>query len=206
VTPTETVLDRSPVIPVVTVEDPGRAVPLAEALLAGGVGIVELTLRTPGALAAVRAVARGVPGMLVGVGTVLTPRQADDAVEAGADFLVTPGTTPGLLRHLARSGIAALPGVATVSEVLAAREEGFLAQKAFPASVLGPGFLRAVAGPVPDVVFCPTGGITADSAPDYLAAPNAACVGGSWLTPPDAVRDGDWERVTRLAAGAAALR
>ncbi|MFD3683541.1 bifunctional 4-hydroxy-2-oxoglutarate aldolase/2-dehydro-3-deoxy-phosphogluconate aldolase [Nocardiopsis sp. NPDC058631] len=205
-TPADAVLGRSPVIPVVTVDDPGRAVPLAEALLAGGVGIVEITLRSPGALSAVRAVAREVPGVLVGVGTVLAPRQADAAVEAGADFLVTPGTTPELLRYLARSGVAALPGVATVSEVLAAREQGFLAQKAFPASALGPGFLRAVAGPVPDVVFCPTGGITADSAADYLAAPNAACVGGSWLTPRDAVRDGDWERVTRLAAEAVALR
>lgn len=198
------VLDLSPVVPVVTVDDPGRAVPLAAALLAGGVGVVEITLRTPGALEAVRRVAREVPGMVVGAGTVLTPGGAQDAVGAGAAFVVTPGATPDLLGRLARSGVPALPGVATVSEVLAARELGFSAQKAFPASVLGPGFLRAVAGPVPDVVFCPTGGVTVQNAAGYLALSNVACVGGSWLTPADAVRDGDWDRITRLAAGAVA--
>ena len=198
------VLGLSPVVPVVTVDDPGRAVPLAAALLAGGVGVVEITLRTPGALEAVRRVAREVPGMVVGAGTVLTPGGAQDAVGAGAAFVVTPGATPDLLGCLARSGVPALPGVATVSEVLAARELGFSAQKAFPASVLGPGFLRAVAGPVPDVVFCPTGGVTVQNAADYLALSNVACVGGSWLTPADAVRDGEWDRITRLAAGAVA--
>jgi 2-dehydro-3-deoxyphosphogluconate aldolase/(4S)-4-hydroxy-2-oxoglutarate aldolase len=200
------VLHRSPVIPVVTVADPGRAVPLAEALLAGGIGVVEITLRTPAGLAAVRAVAREVPAMLVGAGTVLDARQADAATDAGAAFLVTPGATPDLLGHLARTGAAALPGAATVGEVMAAREHGFLAQKAFPASALGPAFLAAVAGPLPDVVFCPTGGVTAAGAADYLALPNVACVGGSWLTPPDAVRDGDWPRITRLATEASTLR
>lgn len=201
----ESLLALSPVVPVVTVDSPGQAVPLAEALLAGGVGVVEVTLRTPGALEAVRAIAREVPGMAVGAGTVLTPRQADEAAEAGARFLVTPGTTERMLRHLGASGVPALPGVATVSEVLAAREAGMRAQKLFPASVSGPAFLRSVAGPVPDAVFCPTGGITAASAADYLALPNVACVGGSWLTPEDALRTGDWARITRLAAEAARL-
>ncbi|MCK9870086.1 bifunctional 4-hydroxy-2-oxoglutarate aldolase/2-dehydro-3-deoxy-phosphogluconate aldolase, partial [Nocardiopsis dassonvillei] len=199
------VLALSPVVPVVTVDSPGRAVPLAEALLAGGVGVVEVTLRTPGALEAVRAIAEDVPDMVVGAGTVLTPRQADEAAEAGARFLVTPGTTDRMLRHLVAIGVPALPGVATVSEVLAAREAGMLAQKLFPASVPGIPFLRSVAGPVPDVVFCPTGGITAATAADYLALDNVACVGGSWLTPGDAVRTGDWARITGLAAAAVRL-
>lgn len=199
------VLALSPVVPVVTVDSPALAVPLAEALLAGGVGVVEVTLRTPGALEAVRAIAEDVPDMVVGAGTVLTPRQADEAAEAGARFLVTPGTTDRMLRHLVASGVPALPGVATVSEVLTAREAGMFAQKLFPASVPGTPFLRSVAGPVPDVVFCPTGGITAATAADYLALDNVACVGGSWLTPGDAVRTGDWARITGLAAAAVRL-
>ncbi|MFC4565805.1 bifunctional 4-hydroxy-2-oxoglutarate aldolase/2-dehydro-3-deoxy-phosphogluconate aldolase [Nocardiopsis mangrovi] len=202
----DAILGASPVIPVVTVDDPGDAVPLARALLAGGIGVVEVTLRTPGALEAARRIAGEVPGMRLGIGTVLTAGQADAATAAGADFLVTPGTTPGLSRHLSGLPVPALPGVATVGEVLAAREAGFTALKFFPAEPAGgAAFLAAVGAPVPDVTFCPTGGITADTAPAYLALPNVACVGGSWMAPARAVRDGDWGRITALAQAAARL-
>ena len=200
-------LDRDPVIPVVVIEDVSDAVPLAEALLAGGVSTIEVTLRTAAALDAVRRIAAEVPDICLGVGTVLRPEDAKASAEAGAQFLVTPGTTPTVLGAVAETGLPCLPGAATVSEVMALVEQGFTELKFFPAEASGgPAFLHGVGGPVPGVRFCPTGGITAASAGDYLALPNVGCVGGTWITPKDAVREGDWARITRLATETTALR
>ena len=204
--PVASLLDRVPVVPVVVVDDAARAVPLARALVAGGLPVIELTLRTPAALDAIRAIADEVPEILLGVGTVVTPGQAKQAVDAGAQFLVSPGSTPSLLGAMADTGLPFLPGTATVSEVLAVLEAGFSEMKFFPAEASGgAAFLKAVGAPVPAARFCPTGGITADSAATYLALPNVGCVGGSWLTPADALAAGDWARVERLARAAAAL-
>ncbi|GAA1898981.1 bifunctional 4-hydroxy-2-oxoglutarate aldolase/2-dehydro-3-deoxy-phosphogluconate aldolase [Asanoa iriomotensis] len=197
----------SPVVPVVVVGDAADAVPLAEALLRGGVGIIEITLRTPDALAAVAAVAKAVPGMRVGAGTVTTPEQVEAARAAGATFLVSPGATGALVDAALASGLPFLPGAGTVSEMLALRERGLDALKFFPAEASGGrAYLSSVAGPLPDLAFCPTGGIGAGSAADWLALPNVGCVGGSWLTPADAVRGHDWDRIERLAREATTLR
>ena len=205
--PSETsLLDRVPVVPVVVVDDLAQAVPVARALVAGGLPVIELTLRTPVALDAIRAIADEVPEILVGAGTVLTPGQAKEARDAGAQFLVSPGATPALLAGMAETGLPFLPGTATVSEVLAVLEAGWTEMKFFPAEASGgAAFLASVASPVPAARFCPTGGITATSAASYLALPNVGCVGGSWLTPKDALVAGDWARVEQLAAAAAAL-
>lgn len=200
------VLGVSPVIPVVTIDDPQDAVPLARALVDGGVKIIELTLRTPSALTSLKLIAEEVPEILVGAGTILTPQQADGAVAAGAQFLVSPGVTPALLTAMLSTGVPVLPGVATVGEVLAVLEQGLDTMKFFPAGPAGgPKYLAAIGAPVPQVRFCPTGGISLATAPDYLKLPNVACVGGSWLTPADAVAAKDWARITTLASGAAAL-
>jgi 2-dehydro-3-deoxyphosphogluconate aldolase/(4S)-4-hydroxy-2-oxoglutarate aldolase len=193
------VLHVSPVIPVVTINDPQHAVPVARALVEGGVGIIELTLRTDSALESLKRIANEVPDILLGAGTILTPAQADDAVSAGAQFLVSPGVTPSLLDHMLQLDVPVLPGVATVGEVLAVLERGLTAMKFFPAGPAGgPDYL-------PAVQFCPTGGISLASAPEYLALRNVTCVGGSWLTPRSAVEGEDWQQITRLAQGAAAL-
>jgi 2-dehydro-3-deoxyphosphogluconate aldolase/(4S)-4-hydroxy-2-oxoglutarate aldolase len=204
--PSESLLSRVPVVPVVVVDDLAHAVPVARALVAGGLPVIELTLRTPVALDAIRAIADEVPEILVGAGTIVNPGQAKEARDAGAQFLVSPGTTPTLLGAMADTGLPFLPGTATVSEVLAVLEAGFHEMKFFPAEASGgAAFLKSIASPVPAARFCPTGGITAASAPSYLALPNVGCVGGSWLTPADALASGDWARVERLAAAAAAL-
>jgi 2-dehydro-3-deoxyphosphogluconate aldolase/(4S)-4-hydroxy-2-oxoglutarate aldolase len=193
-------------MPVVVVEDVTHAVPLARALVAGGLPAIELTLRTPAALDAIAAIAAEVPEILVGAGTIVSPGQAKQAADAGARFLVSPGATPSLLSGMADTGLPFLPGTSTVSEVLAVLEAGFTEMKFFPAEASGGApWLRAVAAPVPDARFCPTGGITAATSPSYLALPNVGCVGGSWLTPADAVRRGDWAAVESLAREAAAL-
>lgn len=200
-------LDVVPVMPVVVVDDVDHAVPIARALVAGGLPAIELTLRTPVALEAIRAIAAEVPEILVGAGTVAAPGQAKLAADAGAQFLVSPGTTMQLLHALQDTGLPFLPGTATVSEVLAALEAGCTELKFFPAEASGgAAYLKSLASPVPAARFCPTGGITLASAPSYLALDNVGCVGGSWITPPDALAAGDWDRVTRLAAEAAALR
>jgi len=206
-TPSESsLLSRVPVVPVVVVDDPAHAVPVARALVAGGLPVIELTLRTPVALDAIRAIASEVPEILVGAGTIVTPGQAKEALDAGAQFLVSPGSTPSLLGAMADTGLPFLPGTATVSEVLAVLEAGYTELKFFPAEASGGApFLKSIAGPVPAARFCPTGGITAATAPSYLALPNVGCVGGSWLTPADALASGDWGRVTELARAAAAL-
>ncbi|MFE0449372.1 bifunctional 4-hydroxy-2-oxoglutarate aldolase/2-dehydro-3-deoxy-phosphogluconate aldolase [Streptomyces fungicidicus] len=200
------VLDLAPVVPVVVVEDVADAVPLARALVAGGLPAIEVTLRTPAALDAIRAVAGEVPDAVVGAGTVIAPEQAGEAVAAGARFLVSPGWTDVLLAAMRASGVPFLPGVSTTSEVVALLERGVREMKFFPAQAAGgTAYLKSLAGPLPQARFCPTGGIGPDSAPDYLALPNVGCVGGSWMLPADAVAAGDWDRVERLAREAAGL-
>jgi 2-dehydro-3-deoxyphosphogluconate aldolase/(4S)-4-hydroxy-2-oxoglutarate aldolase len=204
--PAASVLDLAPVVPVLVVEDAADAVPLARALVAGGLPAVEVTLRTPAALDAVRAVAGEVPEAVVGAGTVVTPAQVADSVAAGARFLVSPGWTDVLLEAMRASGVPFLPGVSTVSEVVALLERGVREMKFFPARAAGgTAYLKALYGPLPQARFCPTGGIGPDSAPEYLALPNVGCVGGSWMVPADAVAARDWTRVERLARAAAAL-
>jgi len=195
-----------PVIPVIVVEELAHAVPLAEALVAGGIRVLEVTLRTPAALAAIRAIAGEVPEAIVGVGTLTRPTDFADAKAAGARFGVSPGLTPALIEAARQTKLPLLPGVFTPSDVIAARMAGFGQLKLFPAQQAGGvGMLKALAGPFPDVTFCPTGGIAAETAPDFLALPNVACVGGSWLTPKAALVAGDWGRITELARQASAL-
>lgn len=194
-------LDVAPVIPVVVLADAEQAVPLARALAAGGIGIIELTLRTPAGLEAIRRIAAEVPEVVVGAGTVLTAEQAEASARAGASFLVSPGSTTALLDAMADTGLPFLPGTSTVSEMLAVAERGITELKFFPAEAAGGApYLASVASPLPHLRFCPTGGITAASAGRYLDLPNVGCVGGSWLTPADALAAGDWNRVTALAA------
>lgn len=200
------VLDLAPVIPVVVVEDLADAVPLARALVAGGLPAIEVTLRTPVALDAIRAIADGVPDAVVGVGTVISPGQVSDALAAGARFLVSPGWTDVLLESMRASGVPFLPGVSTTSEVVALLERGVSEMKFFPAEAAGgAAYLKALAGPLPQARFCPTGGVGPANAPEYLALPNVACVGGSWMLPADAIAAGDWDRVEKLAREAASL-
>ena len=196
-----------PVIPVIVVDELAKAVPLARALVAGGVRVLEVTLRTPVALQAIRAIADAVDGAIVGVGTITRPEDFDLAIAAGARFGVSPGLTPALTQAARASGLPLLPGVMTPSDAIAARAAGFTELKLFPAQQAGGiDMLKAMGGPFPDVTFCPTGGVTAATAPQFLALPNVGCVGGSWLTLKDAVADGNWERVTALAREAAGLR
>ncbi|MFF4955551.1 bifunctional 4-hydroxy-2-oxoglutarate aldolase/2-dehydro-3-deoxy-phosphogluconate aldolase [Streptomyces sp. NPDC001222] len=201
------VLDVAPVLPVVVVTDAADAVPLARALVAGGLPAIEVTLRTPAALAAIRAAAAEVPGAMVGAGTVLTPEQVGDCVAAGARFLVSPGWTDALLTSMQASGVPFLPGVSTTSEVVALLERGVTEMKFFPAQAAGgTAYLRSLAGPLPRARFCPTGGIGPVNAPDYLALSNVGCVGGTWMVPQDAIAARDWVRIEGLAREAAALR
>ncbi|MCL7423517.1 bifunctional 4-hydroxy-2-oxoglutarate aldolase/2-dehydro-3-deoxy-phosphogluconate aldolase [Streptomyces sp. YS415] len=200
------VLDLAPVLPVVVIEDASDAVPLARALVAGGLPAIEVTLRTAAALDAIRAMAADVPEAVVGVGTVITPEQVTAAVDAGARFLVSPGWTDVLLEAMRASGVPFLPGVSTASEVVALLERGVREMKFFPAQAAGgTAYLKSLSGPLPQARFCPTGGIGADSAPEYLALPNVGCVGGSWMLPADAVAARDWARIEALARGAAGL-
>ena len=201
------VMRVGPVIPVLVIEDLAQAVPLAKALVAGGVRVLEVTLRTPVALAAIRAMADEVPEAIVGVGTLTRPEDFTEARDAGACFGVSPGLTPALIEAARQSGLPLLPGVMTPSDVIAARQAGFEQLKLFPARQAGGmGMLQALAGPFPDVTFCPTGGITAETAPEFLALPNVGCVGGSWLTPKAALLAGDWGRITELAREANGLK
>ncbi|HVT66451.1 MAG TPA: bifunctional 4-hydroxy-2-oxoglutarate aldolase/2-dehydro-3-deoxy-phosphogluconate aldolase [Trebonia sp.] len=199
--------ERVPVIPVVVVEDAASAVPLAHALLAAGIDVMEITLRTAAAAEAITAVRKEVPSMVVGAGTLLTPADTERAVHAGAQFLVSPGSTAQLRGSLRHAGIPALPGIATVSEAMTALDEGFRAVKVFPARSLGgAGFIRALASVLPELRVCPTGGIDAASAAELLALPAVACVGGTWLTPQKEIAAGDYDRISRRAAGTLALR
>lgn len=198
---------HGPVIPVIVLDRVEDAVPLARSLVAGGVKVLEVTLRTPVALQCVEAIARDVPEALVGVGTVRRPADVQASLDAGARFAVSPGYTSEIGRACRQAGLPLLPGVATSSEVMAANADGLHFLKFFPATAAGGlPLLKAWASPFHDVVFCPTGGITPETAPQFLALPNVKVCGGSWLTPADAVRDGDWARITRLAREASALR
>ncbi|MFJ8232504.1 bifunctional 4-hydroxy-2-oxoglutarate aldolase/2-dehydro-3-deoxy-phosphogluconate aldolase [Streptomyces sp. NPDC094448] len=200
------VLELAPVIPVVVIEDAEDAVPLARSLVAGGLPAIEVTLRTPAAPDAIRAIAAEVPDAVVGAGTVLSPAQVETAVSAGARFLVSPGWTDALLDAMRDSGVPFLPGVSTVSEVVALLERGVTEMKFFPAEAAGgKPYLKSISGPLPGARFCPTGGISRESAPGYLSLPNVACVGGTWMLPPDALAAKDWARVEALAAEAASL-
>jgi 2-dehydro-3-deoxyphosphogluconate aldolase/(4S)-4-hydroxy-2-oxoglutarate aldolase len=193
------IMRTSAVIPVIAIDDPDHAVPLAKALVAGGIRVLEVTLRTAHGLGAIRAMSQ-VEGAIVGVGTLTQP-------EAGAVFGVSPGLTDALIAAAKSSGLPLLPGVMTPSEVMKAREQGFRQLKLFPAVPAGGvGMLNAIAGPLSDITFCPTGGISQETAPAFLALKNVACVGGSWLTPKDAMKAGDWAHITALAKAASALR
>ena len=198
---------RAPVIPVLTIERLADAVPLARALVKGGLPVLEITFRTVVAVEALAAIARAVPEAIVGAGTVLEERQLRQAIDAGARFGVSPGCTAALAQAVTASGLPFLPGVQTVSEALAAREQGFSLLKFFPADTAGgTGWLKAVAAPLAGLRFCPTGGIGLSTAPAYLALANVVCVGGSWVAPRDAVAAGDWSRIEHLASQAAALK
>ena len=201
------VMQDAPVIPVIVLNDVAHAVPMARALVAGGIRMLEVTLRTPQALACIEAIARDVPEAVVGAGTVRSKADAQAAARAGARFAVSPGYTSAVGQACRDAGLALLPGVATGSEIMVAQEEGFNELKFFPAMQAGgPAMLKAWSGPFFDVKFCPTGGVTLQNAPELLALPNVVCVGGSWLVPAAAAAQGDWASVTQLARDTQALR
>ena len=195
----------APVIPVLVIDDLAHARPLAEALVAGGLPVLEVTLRTECALDAIATMAQ-VDGAVVGAGTVLTSEQMEAAKAAGARFAVSPGATPALIDAARMYSVPLLPGAQTCSEVMQLLEQGYVVQKFFPAEAIGgANALKAIAGPLPQVRFCPTGSISVSRAPDYLGLPNVVCVGGSWVAPRDAMARGDWAAITELAQGASAL-
>ena len=201
------IMHAASVIPVLEVADLETAAPLAKALAAGGLRVVELTLRTACALDALGAMREAAPELVVGMGTVRAEEDVARSLDAGAAFLVSPGADAGLLAALARSGAPVLPGVATASEAMAVAAAGLSAMKFFPAEPAGGvPYLKSLAGPLPGLVFCPTGGISADRAPDYLALPNVACVGGSWIATRAMIQNGDWDGVTENARRAAGMK
>ena len=200
------VMQDAPVIPVIVLTDVAHAVPMARALLAGGIRMLEVTLRTPQALACIEAIAREVPLAVVGAGTVRSRADAQAAARAGARFAVSPGYTTAVGQACRDAGLALLPGVATASEIMLAQEDGLTELKFFPAMQAGgPAMLKAWSGPFFDVKFCPTGGVTPQNVAEFLALPNVVCVGSTWLVPADALASGDWARITRLAGEARAL-
>lgn len=200
------ILALGSVMPVIVIDDSNRAVDLAKALLTGGIRTIEITLRTPAALDSIRAVAAECPDITIGAGTVNTPQLAQAAVDAGASFAVSPGTTDAIIKGCHDANLPLLPGAATVSEILALQEQGFSAVKFFPASAAGgPGFIKSLISPMPTIQVCPTGGITLATAPDWLSLANVPCVGGSWIAPQKAITDGDFATITENARAAAAL-
>jgi 2-dehydro-3-deoxyphosphogluconate aldolase/(4S)-4-hydroxy-2-oxoglutarate aldolase len=201
------VMQDAPVIPVIVLHDVKHAVALARALVAGGIRMLEVTLRTPQALACLEAIAREVPEAVAGAGTVRSAADVQASLNAGARFAVSPGYTHTVGQACRDAGLPLLPGVATGSEIMAAQEDGYNELKFFPAMQAGgPAMLKAWGGPFIDVRFCPTGGVTQANAAEFLALPNVACVGGSWLTPADALAAGDWARITALAREAGSLQ
>lgn len=200
-------LKLQPVVPVIIIEDVKSAVPLARALVAGGLKAIEITLRTPAALDAIKAVADEVEGAVAGAGTVLDARQWDLAVKAGSQFIVSPGAGNSVLDAADQSDIPLLPGTATATEVMQVRDRGYTVMKFFPAEQAGGAtYLNALASPLAGIQFCPTGGVSLKNAMDYLSLPNVVCVGGSWVAPKALVAAGDWAGITKLASEAAALR
>lgn len=201
------VMTGQPVIPVLKIEDAAHAVPLARALARGGLPAIEITLRTPAALDAIRLAAAEVPEAIVGAGTILNGRQFDAAAKAGAKFIVSPGLTPHLVEAAASSDVPLLPGAITPGEIMAAAESGYSVLKFFPAEQAGGiAFLKALASPLAEIRFCPTGGVSATNAEQYLSLPNVICVGGSWVAPDALVSGGAWNEIEALARDAAALR
>ena len=202
----ESILLAAPVIPVVIIDQLAQAVPLARALVAGGLPVIEITLRTAAGLEAIRAIASEVPGAIVGAGTVLDPAQLAEVAKAGARFAVSPGATAKILDAANSENIALLPGIATASEAMALIERGYRFAKFFPAAPAGgAAYLSAIASPLPQLRFCPTGGITLESAPRYLKLPNVICVGGSWMVNRNTIAASDWSAITDAATKAAAL-
>lgn len=202
----EAIMRLAPVIPVVIIEHLEDAVPLARALVKGGLKAIEITLRTPAALEAIKAVAQEVEGAVPGVGTVLTPAHYTQAAKAGAKFAVSPGATPTLLDAAETAGLAPLPGIASASEAMALIERGYQFAKFFPAEAAGgAAFLASIASPLPQLKFCPTGGITPQNAPNYLKLPNVICVGGSWMVKPSLIAAKAWDEITAAAKIAAGL-
>ena len=202
---TREICSRAPVVPVLVIDDAATAVPLAQALLAGGLPVLEVTLRTPAALEAIHTMAQ-VSGGIVGAGTLVTPQDVHAAKEAGAQFGVSPGATPALLAACEAEGLPLLPGAATATEAMAMLERGYDMVKFFPAEASGGApALKAIGAPLPQISFCPTGGVGPGNAGDYLALPNVLCVGGRWVAPADKVKAGDWDGITALARAAAAL-
>ena len=200
------VMQDSPVIPVIVLTDTAQAVDMAHALVAGGIRMLEVTLRTPQALGCIEAIAVQVPEAVVGAGTVRSPADAQASAASGARFIVSPGYTNALGQACRDLGLALLPGVATGSEIMLAADDGLTELKFFPAMQAGgPAMLKAWSGPFGDVRFCPTGGVTAANAAEFLSLPNVVCVGGSWLTPPDALARGNWAQITALAFQASRL-
>ena len=200
------VLKGQPVIPVILVHDVAHAVPLARALAKGGLPAIEITLRTPAALDAIRAVTAEVPEAIVGAGTILNARQYEEASAAGSRFIVSPGATPQLIEAARDSNVPLLPGAITPGEIMALREEGYTMLKFFPAEQAGGAtFLKSLASPLAGTMFCPTGGVSAANARTYLSLPNVVCVGGSWVAPEEHVKAGNWDEITRIAADAAKL-
>lgn len=200
-----TVLNASPVMPVMVIQDLENAVPLAKALVAGGIRVLEITLRTSVALDAIRAISQEVPDAIVGAGTIINPEQLQAAADAGAVFAISPGLTATLLAAAQKSSIALIPGISSLSELMLGIEYGLDHFKFFPAeNAGGVPMLKAIAGPIPQVTFCPTGGISLKNYNEYLALPNVACCGGSWLAPADVVKNKDWAKVTQLAQEAIA--
>lgn len=201
----EQVLSTGPVVPVIVVKQPEHAVPMAKALVAGGIRVLEVTLRTPVAMDALRAIIREVPEAIVGAGTVINTQQLKEVTDAGAQFVISPGLTESLLRAATEGPVPLIPGVSTVSELMMGMDHGLREFKFFPAEASGGvKALSALAGPFPQVRFCPTGGISPANYRDYLALKSVLCIGGSWLVPDEALQQGDWERITQLAREAIA--
>jgi 2-dehydro-3-deoxyphosphogluconate aldolase / (4S)-4-hydroxy-2-oxoglutarate aldolase len=201
------VMQDAPVIPVIVLNDVNHAVPMARALVAGGIRMLEVTLRTPVALQCIERIAKEVPEAVVGAGTVRTPAEAQAAARAGARFAVSPGFTNSVGQACRDLGLPLLPGVATGSEIMMAQEAGYTELKFFPAMQAGgPAMLKAWSGPFFDVKFCPTGGVNVSNAKEFLSLPHVVCVGGSWLVPGDALAAGDWAQITALAADAVLIR
>jgi len=203
----EKIMNTSPVIPVMVIEQVKDAVPLAKALVAGGLRVLEITLRTQAALESIREIKAAVPEAIVGAGTVINFETLDQALNAGSEFIVTPGSTPTLIDAALSSGTPILPGINSPSEAMSLMEKGLTALKFFPAEAAGGvPMLKAIGGPLPQISFCPTGGVGPHNAREYLALKNVACVGGSWMAPAQLVNEGNWQEIERLAAKAASLR
>ena len=200
------VLALGHVMPVIVIDDADKAVPLAETLLANGIRTIEITLRTPAALDSIAAIADQCPDMVVGAGTILSPELAQASASAGARFVVSPGSTEAVVTGCQDADVPLLPGASTVSEMMALTEQGFHAIKFFPAmSAGGPNFIKSLASPLPHLTFCPTGGITEATAPDWLSLPNVPCLGGSWIAPATLINAGDWDTIGAHAKAASQL-